>query len=138
MEGAADDAEAPALGGWLASGSARLGDLLRNPEDRDDSLHVVPLLVLRGDEATLAPDGDFVLAAGDELLLAGRPGSRRALDTTLFVPSVLEYVAPAAGCRRAGSGGSSRGPRSLDGLRPSVTPPTPTASLTGRVKGGRR
>jgi voltage-gated potassium channel len=86
------DAEAPALGGWLASGSARLGDLLRNPEDREDSLHVVPLLVLRGDEATLAPDGDFVLAAGDELLLAGRAGARRALDTTLFVPSVLEYV----------------------------------------------
>ncbi|SOC46410.1 Trk K+ transport system, NAD-binding component [Blastococcus aggregatus] len=86
------DSEAPALGGWLTSGSARLGDLLRNPEDRGDPLHVVPLLVLRGDEATLAPDGDFVLAAGDELLLAGRPGSRRSLDTTLFVPSVLEYV----------------------------------------------
>ena len=48
--------------------------------------------MLRGGEATLAPDGDFVLAAGDELLLAGRPGARRALDTTLFVPSVLEYV----------------------------------------------
>jgi Trk K+ transport system NAD-binding subunit len=86
------DSEAPALGGWLASGSARLGDLLRDPEGRDDALHVVPLLVLRGDEATLAPDGDFVLAPGDELLLAGRPGARRALDTTLFVPSVLEYV----------------------------------------------
>ena len=86
-------AEAPALVGLLASGSsARLGDLLRNPEDREDSLHAVPLLVLRGDEATLAPDGDFVVAEGDELLLAGRPGSRRALETTLFVPSVLEYV----------------------------------------------
>ena len=86
------DSEAPALGSWLASGSARLGDLLRDPEDREDTLHAVPLLVLRDDEATLAPDGDFVLAAGDELLLAGRPGARRALDTTLFVPSVLEYV----------------------------------------------
>ncbi len=86
-------AEAPALVDLLASGaSARLGDLLRNPEDRQDSLHAVPLLVLRGDGATLAPDGDFVLAEGDELLLAGRPGSRRALGTTLFVPSVLEYV----------------------------------------------
>lgn len=86
------DSEAPALVGLLASGSARLGDLLRNPENREDPLHAVPLLVLRAGEATLAPDGDFALAAGDELLLAGRPGARRALDTTLFVPSVLEYV----------------------------------------------
>jgi voltage-gated potassium channel len=84
--------EAPALAGWLASGSARLGDLLRNPENREERLHAVPLLVLRNGEATLAPDEEFVLAAGDELLLAGRPSARRALGTTLFVPSVLEYV----------------------------------------------
>ncbi|RBY75714.1 potassium transporter TrkA [Blastococcus sp. TF02-09] len=84
--------EAPALAGWLASGSARLGDLLRNPEDREEHLHAVPLMVLRDGEVTLAPEGDFVLAPGDELLLAGRPGARRALGTTLLVPSVLEYV----------------------------------------------
>ncbi|SDF17255.1 Trk K+ transport system, NAD-binding component [Blastococcus aurantiacus] len=84
--------EAPALAGWLASASARLGDLLRNPENREERLHAVALLVLRGSGTTLAPDEDFVLKAGDELLLAGRPGARRALDTTLFVPSVLEYV----------------------------------------------
>lgn len=84
--------EAPALAGWLASGSARLGDLLRNPENREENLHVVPLLVLRDGAATLAPDGDFVLAAGDELLLAGRPAARRALGTVLFVEPALEYV----------------------------------------------
>jgi hypothetical protein len=84
--------EAPTLEAWLASGSARLGDLLRNPENRDEPLHAVPLLVLRAGEATLAPDEDFVLAAGDELLLAGRPAARRALGTILFVGSVLEYV----------------------------------------------
>ena len=84
--------EAPTLEAWLASGSARLGDLLRNPENRDEPLHAVPLLVLRSGEATLAPDDDFVLAAGDELLLAGRPAARRALGTILFVESVLEYV----------------------------------------------
>src|SRR3712207_756113 len=52
--------EAPALDEWLATGEARLGDLLRNPEDRDQLLHTVPLLVLRGQDATLAPDDDFV------------------------------------------------------------------------------
>ena len=86
------DREAPALGEWLATGEARLGDLLRNPEDRDQSLHTVPLLVLRGDDATLAPDDDFVLAPDDELLLAGWPAARRALETTLVVDAVRAYV----------------------------------------------
>ena len=48
--------EAPALASWLASGEARLGDLLRNPEDRGEPLHAVALLLLRGEDATLAPD----------------------------------------------------------------------------------
>jgi voltage-gated potassium channel len=84
--------DAPALTDWLASGEARLGDLLRNPEDRDEPLHAVVLLVLRGDEVFLAPGSDFVLAGGDELLLAGRPAARRALSTILEVDSVREYV----------------------------------------------
>jgi voltage-gated potassium channel len=84
--------EAPATGAWLASGTARLGALLRNPEDRDEPLHAVTLLVLRGNEATLAPDDDFLLRPGDELLLAGWPAARRALATTLLVDGILEYV----------------------------------------------
>jgi Trk K+ transport system NAD-binding subunit len=87
-----DDRQAPSLDGWLATGEARLGDLLRNPEDRDQHLHAVPLLVLRGDDATLAPDGDFVLAPDDELLLAGWSAARRALETTLVVDAVRAYV----------------------------------------------
>ena len=51
--------------GW-PPGTARLGDLLRNPEDRDEPLHAVPLLVLRGDEAMLAPG---------RRLRAGRPAT---------------------------------------------------------------
>jgi voltage-gated potassium channel len=84
--------EAPALMGWLASGRARLGDLLRNPEDRDEPLHAVALLVRRGADVTLAPDGDFLLALHDELLLVGWPAARRALDTTMVVDAVHEYV----------------------------------------------
>jgi voltage-gated potassium channel len=84
--------EAPALTPWLASGDARLGDLLRNPEDRDEPLHAVPLLLLRGPDATLAPDPGCVLTSGDELLLAGWPAARRALEVTLVVDAVREYV----------------------------------------------
>jgi voltage-gated potassium channel len=84
--------EAPTVGSWLASGSARLGTLLRNPEDRDEPLHAVTLIVMRDREAILAPDDDFVLRPGDELLLAGWAAARRALATILTVDGVLEYV----------------------------------------------
>jgi voltage-gated potassium channel len=84
--------EAPALSAWLDSGHARLGDLLRNPEDRDEPLHAVPLLVMRGQEVTLAPPADFVLAPEDELLMAGWPAARRALGTILELDAAREYV----------------------------------------------
>jgi voltage-gated potassium channel len=84
--------EAPALASWLATGEARLGQLLRNPENRDEPLHAIVLLVLRGRQAMLAPEDDFVLQPGDELLLAGWSAARRALDTTLLVPGILEYL----------------------------------------------
>ncbi|HEY6748191.1 MAG TPA: NAD-binding protein [Mycobacteriales bacterium] len=84
--------EAPALQAWLGAGTLRLGDLLRDPVDRTRHLYVIPLLVLRGADATLMPAEDFVLAAGDEVLFAGRPASRRSLETTLLVDAVGEYV----------------------------------------------
>ncbi|MGK5173479.1 potassium channel family protein [Geodermatophilus sp. CPCC 205761] len=84
--------EAPALTRCLPSGEVRLGDLLRNPEDRDEPLHAMVLLVLRGGRAMLAPDDDVVLRTGDELLLAGWAAARRALGRILLVDSVLEYV----------------------------------------------
>jgi hypothetical protein len=65
---------------------------MRNPEDREQPLHAVVLLVLRGDEATVAPEPDFVLAAGDELLIAGWGAARRALEIVLEVDAVREYV----------------------------------------------
>jgi uncharacterized transporter YbjL len=84
--------EAPALTGWLAAGDARMGDLLRDPDVREERLDVVVLMILRDGECLVTPDDDTVLATGDELLLAGRPAARRALDTTLVVDGALQYV----------------------------------------------
>lgn len=86
------DEEAPALGGWLRAGGARLGDLLRNPDDRAQPLHIVTLMVQREDDSVLGPDDDFVLQPGDQLLLAGQPFDRRALQTTMIVDATREYV----------------------------------------------
>lgn len=83
---------APALTTWLAGRDARLGDLLRSPEDRERPLRVVALMVLRDGAVTLTPDADFRLAAGDQLLMAGPPAGRRALEALLFDDSLVQYV----------------------------------------------
>ncbi len=85
-------ADAPALVPWIATGEARLGDLLRDPDDRDVQLPVVVLMVARNGECVVTPDDDFVLTPDDELLLCGRLAARRALDTTMVVEAAREYV----------------------------------------------
>jgi voltage-gated potassium channel len=84
--------QAPALAGWLPADRVVLGDLLRSPEDRDRRLSVVPLLLLRGDDAALTPDEDTVLALDDQLLFAGHGTERRALEATMVVDSTAAYV----------------------------------------------
>jgi voltage-gated potassium channel len=89
--------EAPALTAWLESGEARLGDVLRDPERREERLAVVALMVLRrhadgGEECVMGPGEDFVLAPDDEVLLLGRAAARRGLDVTMQVEAAREYV----------------------------------------------
>jgi voltage-gated potassium channel len=87
-----DRDEAPSLQPWLERGDLRLGDLLRSPDDREERLPAVPLLMLRGDECVLAPGENLVLRPGDQLLVAGRPVARRALERTLVVEAVAAYL----------------------------------------------
>jgi voltage-gated potassium channel len=87
-----NQAEAPATIGWLTAGEARLGDLLRDPDDRDVQLPAVVLMVMRDGECVLTPEDDLVLALDDEMLLCGRPAARRALGTTMVVDAAREYV----------------------------------------------
>ena len=87
-----DRTQAPALGRPLTDGSVRLGELLRSPEDRDRRLEVVPLLLLRSDEAVLTPADDTVLEPDDELLFAGAGSQRRELESTLIVDATAAYV----------------------------------------------
>jgi voltage-gated potassium channel len=86
--------EAPTVQGWLAAGGGRLGDLLRDPDDREQRLHAVALLLARGDggQDVVAPGDDVALAPDDELLLVGWPSARRLLDSTLISDATREYV----------------------------------------------
>ncbi len=84
--------QASALMRWLGEGVVTLGGLTGSPEDRDQQLKVVPLMLLRGDQALLAPEDSTVLAPGDQLLFAGHVAERRQLQATLEDDSVAAYV----------------------------------------------
>ena len=87
-----DRAHAPALVDLLDEGRVTLAGLLRDPEDRSRQLSVVPLLLARQDQNVVCPDGEFVLAAGDELLFAGNGHTRHELLLTMVADSTASYV----------------------------------------------
>jgi voltage-gated potassium channel len=86
------DDETPTLSARLDAEGLRLEDLLRDPADREHELDIVPLLLAREGERVMAPTGDEVLRADDELLLAGRLHARAALDLTLSDVPTASYV----------------------------------------------
>ena len=85
-------AESPALDGRLDGSTLALGDLLRDPSDRDTPLPIVPLTLVRDGTCELVPPADAMLRADDRLLLAGRLRDRAALHTTLTEGPTASYV----------------------------------------------
>ncbi len=83
---------APSVTAFLAHADVTVGRLLRDPQDRDRTLDVVPLMIERGHDVILTPGDDEPVHPGDVLLLTGMPYDRRALDTTVSVPAATEYV----------------------------------------------
>jgi voltage-gated potassium channel len=69
-----------------------IGDLFRDPDDREDRLPVVPLMLLRDGEATIAPSDETELHLDDELLVAGTRVAQRELQTTLLSEGTAQYV----------------------------------------------
>lgn len=85
--------EAPAT--WKAlmhDKKFKLGQILRDGTDREQPLAAVPLLIERDGRLFLLPGNDFALIAGDNLLLASSPSTRRNLEYTLQNPNELDYV----------------------------------------------
>lgn len=69
-----------------------VGDLMRDNANRDERFPVVVLMIERAGKDIVLPADDFVLEAGDALLLAGQHRVRPALELTLQYVHALEYV----------------------------------------------
>jgi Trk K+ transport system NAD-binding subunit len=71
-----------------------VGDLMRNPRDRDRLLPAIPLLLVHASDNshTLLPARDVRLDRGDRILWCGRYSVRSRMEWTLQHPVALEYV----------------------------------------------
>jgi len=67
-----------------------LGDLIRDPSDRDSALPCIPLLL--GSTEALLPDMETPVFPGDRILFCGHPGTRRRQVLALRNYKVLHYL----------------------------------------------
>ncbi|MDX1374603.1 MAG: NAD-binding protein [Burkholderiales bacterium] len=76
----------------LEGATIRVGDLRRDPGNRESMLACEALYLASGETVTLLPDDEIPLAPGDALLFAGKPAARRAQLQTLRNVNVRDYV----------------------------------------------
>ena len=69
-----------------------LGELRRDPQDREASLSCMPLSIARGDRYLMLPADDELLQAGDELLFCGTESGERLLSASANNAYTLEYL----------------------------------------------
>ena len=69
-----------------------LGDLLRDPWDRERSLQAIALMRRRSNGRTLLPAGEERLRDGDRLLFCGNAGAEARMQWTLQNSHALSYV----------------------------------------------
>lgn len=88
-----DFTHAPAAVRWMQTQKLTLGDLLRDPENREVRLAAYPAVLVRNGRRTFTPELDVRLQEGDTLLLLGREHDLALLSSTIFQDSSIEYVA---------------------------------------------
>ena len=87
-------AQAPAIANWLRRGrTLTLGSLVRQPDDRDTTLPVSALVLVRGGEPQFMPAEDTPLAVDDQVLLVGKPAGLSRAREICHYPATVEYLA---------------------------------------------
>ena len=69
-----------------------LENLTQDPLDREQKLDIVPLMLSRNQQPTLAPELSTPLDIGDRILFCGRPLAKSALPTLLNNTKILTYM----------------------------------------------
>jgi len=79
-----DEESSAALMRYLEDGRpVALGDITRDPSDREAQLPCVPLVVRSAGNVTVMPRADRAVYPGDEILFCGSSGAYASLDATL-------------------------------------------------------
>lgn len=85
---------APAIAGWLRRGQTlTLGTLMRQPDDRESTLPLAALVLVRDGEAQFMPAEDTPLALDDQVLLVGKPAGLALVREIFHYPATVEYLA---------------------------------------------
>lgn len=87
-----DQTHAPAALRWMRTREMTVGDLLRDPDDRETLLAAYPAVLVREGRRIFTPEREMALEPGDVLLLLGRDQDLQVAQETLFHDSMVEYV----------------------------------------------
>lgn len=86
--------QAPAVADWLRRGhTLTLGTLLRQPDDREATLPLSALVLIRGGQPHFMPAEDTPLQVDDRVLLVGRPSGLSQVRDVCHYPATVEYLA---------------------------------------------
>ena len=78
---------------WLEQGKdVLLGDLLKNPDNRDKKLDLVVFVIKSGDDIYVLPDVDYKIKADDQLLFCGTNVAHRLFNATINSEYKLFYI----------------------------------------------
>ena len=89
-----DATDAPAVARWLARGHRlAVGDLFRDPDDRERYVGALPVVLRRSGEQIHLPADDEPLEFGDDLLVLGSVDEFDHLGGALYYDHIVEYVA---------------------------------------------
>jgi len=69
-----------------------VGDLLRDPRNREETLPCIPLMLARGEHLQMLPSEVARVEVGDYLLFCGRASAWAAMEWTLVNHKVLHYI----------------------------------------------
>jgi Trk K+ transport system NAD-binding subunit len=84
--------QAPAAVRWMRNNELTVGDMLRDPDDREVRLAAYPAVLVREGRRIFTPALDLPLREGDSLLFLGREQDLLVARATLFHDSAVEYV----------------------------------------------